>query len=118
MATTDLDFTGKTALITGSATGIGRATALEFARRGAAVVIGDIDIRAEQTVSDITRSGGRATCVQTDVSRVDQVEALVSQTVDTYGSLDIAFNNAGVLPPTLRWRSRATTTGSAPSASM
>ncbi|MFE7422091.1 SDR family NAD(P)-dependent oxidoreductase [Rhodococcus sp. NPDC057529] len=87
-------------LITGAATGIGRAPALSFAARGAAVVIGDVDARAEQKVSEIAEAGGQATFVRADVSRADQVEALVARTADTYVSLDVAFNNTGVLPPT------------------
>lgn len=100
MATRDLDFTGKTVLITGAATGIGRATALAFAARGASVVIGDVDSRAEDTVQAIEAAGGTASFLKTDVSKADQVEALVARAVKMYGSLDIAFNNAGLLPPT------------------
>jgi NAD(P)-dependent dehydrogenase (short-subunit alcohol dehydrogenase family) len=100
MATHDLDFTGKTVLITGAATGIGRATALAFAARGAVVVIGDVDSRGEETAQDIEAEGGTALFLKTDVSKADQVEALVARAVEQYGSLDIAFNNAGLLPLT------------------
>lgn len=97
---THLDFTGKAALITGAATGIGRATATAFAARGAKVMIGDVDSRAEETVSLITEAGGTAVFQRTDVGDPDQVDALVGATVQAFGSLDVAFNNAGLLPPT------------------
>ena len=95
-----LDFTDEVVLITGGATGIGRATALAFARRGATVVIGDIDDRAEETVRLIQQEGGTGLLVRTDVTDDAQVGELVRTAVDTYGRLDVAFNNAGVLPPT------------------
>lgn len=95
-----LDFTDQTVLITGGATGIGRATALAFARQGAKVVIGDVADAAEETVEMIKEAGGEATFVKTDVTDAADVEKLVKTTVDTYGSLDVAFNNAGILPPT------------------
>lgn len=94
------DFTGKTVLITGAATGIGRATARAFASAGARVMIGDVDDRAQDTVTLITDNGGRAAFHRADVSDPDQVNDLVQATVSAYGSLDIAFNNAGLLPPT------------------
>jgi NAD(P)-dependent dehydrogenase (short-subunit alcohol dehydrogenase family) len=100
MAIRDLDFMGKTVLITGAATGIGRATALTFAAHGAAVVIGDVDPRAEETVAAIVADGGTGMFLKTDVSKADQVEALVAHAVERHGSLDVAFNNAGILPPT------------------
>lgn len=88
----------KVALVTGSATGIGRATALEFARQGARVVVADINIDGgKATVRDIQADGGEALFVRTDVSKLSDVEALVRQTVDTFGQLDCAFNNAGIL---------------------
>lgn len=95
-----LDFTDQTVLITGGATGIGRATALAFARQGAKVVIGDVADAAEETVEMIKEAGGEATFVKTDVTDAADVEKLVKTTVDTSGSLDVAFNNAGILPPT------------------
>lgn len=95
-----LDFTDKVVLITGGATGIGRATALAFSRQGAKVVIGDVDERAAETVELVTAAGGTATFVRTDVTKDDQVQNLVATAVSTYGGLDVAFNNAGVLPPT------------------
>jgi NAD(P)-dependent dehydrogenase (short-subunit alcohol dehydrogenase family) len=96
-----LDYTGKVALITGGSTGIGRATALAFARQGAKVAIGDASDEASNTVELIRRAGGEATFVKCDVTDERQVEHLVDTTVRTYGALDAAFNNAGILPPTV-----------------
>lgn len=96
----DLNFENRTVLITGAATGIGRATALAFAAAGASVVIGDVDQRAETTAADIVSAGGRAIFHKTDVTRSDQVKSLVDRAVAEFGSLDVAFNNAGLLPPT------------------
>lgn len=96
----ELGFAGRTVLITGAATGIGRATALAFASAGASVVIGDVDPRAEGTVDEITAAGGRATFQKTDVGDSAQVKALVDRALTEFGSMDVAFNNAGLLPPT------------------
>jgi NAD(P)-dependent dehydrogenase (short-subunit alcohol dehydrogenase family) len=96
-----LDYTGKVVLITGGATGIGRATALAFAGQGASVAIGDVDERAAETVQLINDAGGQAFFKPTDVRKADQVSALVDATVSGFGRLDCAFNNAGVLPPTM-----------------
>ncbi|MGF6919443.1 SDR family NAD(P)-dependent oxidoreductase [Paraburkholderia sp. 40] len=93
-----LDYTDKVVLITGGATGIGQATAKAFAGQGAKVVIGDVNEGATETVAQIKRAGGEALFVRTDVSDPASVEALVKATVDTYGRLDCAFNNAGILP--------------------
>lgn len=95
-----LDFTGKVVLVTGGATGIGRATSLAFARQGAAVVVGDVDDRTAETVTLIEEAGGTGLFVRTDVTVAADVERLVRATVDTYGGLHVAFNNAGILPPT------------------
>jgi NAD(P)-dependent dehydrogenase (short-subunit alcohol dehydrogenase family) len=96
----ELDFEGRTVLITGAATGIGRATALAFAAARAAVLIGDVDSRAEDTVREIIANGGKAVFQKTDVSDSAQVKALVARAVSEFGALDVAFNNAGLLPPT------------------
>ena len=96
-----LDFTGKSVLITGAATGIGRATALAFGRQGASVAIGDVDVRGEDTAAAITRTGGKAFYQRTDVRKAAEVAALVESAVSRFGGLHCAFNNAGILPPTL-----------------
>jgi len=89
--------TDKVALVTGGASGIGRATALTFAREGAKLVIADMhEEGGQQTVHMIRENGGDATFVQADVSRATEVEAMVSATVGTYGRLDCAHNNAGI----------------------
>ena len=88
---------GKVALVTGGASGIGRATALTFAREGAKVVIADMnEDGGQQTVHLITEKGGEAIFVRTDVSKAVEVQALISQAVATYGRLDCAHNNAGI----------------------
>jgi NAD(P)-dependent dehydrogenase (short-subunit alcohol dehydrogenase family) len=92
-------FQGKAVLITGGATGIGRATALAFAAEGAQVMIGDIDARAEETVQMIASSGGRAAFRHTDVRDGAALDALVAACLENFGRMDCAFNNAGVLPP-------------------
>src|SRR5262245_4555732 len=87
---------GKVVVITGGASGIGRATALAFARQGARVVIGDIDAKgAEDTVAMIRDKGGEASCVSADVTKSTDVQRLVKHVVDQYGGLDCAFNNVG-----------------------
>lgn len=91
-------FEGKAVLITGGATGIGRAAALAFAREGAGVMIGDVDDRAGETVALINAAGGRAAWRETDVTESAQINALVSECVERFGGLRVAFNNAGVLP--------------------
>jgi NAD(P)-dependent dehydrogenase (short-subunit alcohol dehydrogenase family) len=92
-------FAGKAVLITGAATGIGRATAQAFAAEGASVMIGDVDARAQETLALIVGAGGRAAFRPTDVRDPAAVEALVAACVSTFGRMDCAFNNAGVLPP-------------------
>ena len=90
------EFDGKVALVTGGGSGIGRATALAFAREGARVVIGNRNVqRGEETVSMIRDAGGTASFRRTDVLVATDVEALVDHAISKYGGLDLAFNNAG-----------------------
>jgi NAD(P)-dependent dehydrogenase (short-subunit alcohol dehydrogenase family) len=92
--------TGRVALVTGAASGIGRASALAFARVGAQVVVADIaPDGGEETVHQIVAQGGAATFVQADVTQAEQVEALVTHALTTYGRLDYAHNNAGIGAP-------------------
>jgi NAD(P)-dependent dehydrogenase (short-subunit alcohol dehydrogenase family) len=89
--------TGKVVVITGGASGIGRATAFAFAQRGTKVIIGDIDLAgAKDTVASITDKGGEADCLQVDVTKSTDVQAMVKRAVAQYGGLDFAFNNAGL----------------------
>ena len=91
------DFEGKVVVVTGGGYGIGRAACLAFARDGAKVVVADVDVKSsEETVSLIKKAGGEAIVIKTDVSQATDVEALVRKTVETYGSLDCAFNNVGI----------------------
>lgn len=87
---------GKAGLVTGAGSGIGRATSIAFANHGATVVVSDYSEESgKETAALINEAGGRAEFFRCDVSEEDQVKALVDFTVDTYGTLDFAFNNAG-----------------------
>ncbi|MFT4053639.1 MAG: SDR family oxidoreductase [Novosphingobium sp.] len=93
----DYGLGGKVALVTGAGGGIGRATALAFARSGARVMVSDIDERGgAETVGMIAAAGGEAAFQRCDVAKAEDVKALVAATVATLGKLDCAFNNAGI----------------------
>jgi NAD(P)-dependent dehydrogenase (short-subunit alcohol dehydrogenase family) len=94
---TSMRLANKVALITGAGSGIGRESALLFAREGAQVVVGDVNvIGGEQTVEQITAAGGQATFVKVDVSKAAEVKAMIEAAEVTYGGLHILFNNAGI----------------------
>lgn len=87
----------RVAVITGGASGIGKQTAIKFASKGDQVVVADFNQQlGEETVAQIIKDGGEAIFVKTDVSKYEEVEALVEKTVTTYGRIDVMFNNAGI----------------------
>ena len=89
---------GKVALITGAGNGIGRETALLFASEGAAVVVADVnDGAGEKTAADIVAAGGRAIYKRSDVSKAADCEAMVAAAEQTFGKLNVLFNNAGIM---------------------
>lgn len=88
---------GKTALISGGARGIGRAAAILFAREGARVAVADLNADgAKETVEIINKAGGQAISIKVEVTSAADVNAMVARTVDAFGRLDCAFNNAGI----------------------
>eukprot|EP00934_Nitzschia_sp_Nitz4_P004947 Nitzschia sp. Nitz4//scaffold378_size14206//4520//5290//NITZ4_008948-RA/size14206-processed-gene-0.13-mRNA-1//1//CDS//3329549690//4937//frame0 len=100
MSQVTYDFSGKVALVTGAASGMGLATAAAFAAAGASVMLADINQDAlDAAVHQITEAGGKASSVICDVSDEAQVEAMVKATVNTFGGLDMAYNNAGIQAP-------------------
>ncbi len=93
----NLDFTGKVALVTGGGNGIGRATAVGFARSGARLVVVDRDPEGgEATAAIIRQQGGEARFVAADVTKSAEVRAYVRAALDAYGAIDCFFNNAGI----------------------
>lgn len=103
---------GKTAIVTGAATGIGAASAKRFAEEGARVVAADVNVEdGRETVAEIEAVGGEAIFVETDVSKEADVASMVEVALDTYGSIELAHNNAGISHqtdfvedmPTERW---------------
>jgi NAD(P)-dependent dehydrogenase (short-subunit alcohol dehydrogenase family) len=93
-----MQLTSKVAIITGGASGIGRAAALLFAREGAAVVIADLNAQAGQaTVSQIEKAGGRGCFESVDVTRAADCRRVVERTLREFGKIDILFNNAGII---------------------
>ena len=90
---------GKIAVVTGAASGIGRATARLFAQEGASVVLADVDARGEAVAEEIRRAGGKALFRRTDVSVEEEVARLVETAEREFGGLDTLFNNAGIEQP-------------------
>ena len=92
----DLGLKGKTAIVTGGASNIGRGISLTLCAEGANVVIADLDEKqAAKTVSDIKAAGCKAIAVKADITKLDEVEAMVKKAIDQYGRVDILVNNAG-----------------------
>src|SRR5688572_14742674 len=91
------DLTGKIALVTGGASGIGEATALLYGAHGARVVVSDIhDEAGAKVVNQIIKNGGEAVFIHADVSQAADCQQLVNQTITAFERLDISFNNAGI----------------------
>src|SRR5512137_992582 len=91
------DLSGKVAIITGGTSGIGRDAALLFANAGAKVVVaGRREAEGQETIDQIRAAGGDGLFVKTDVAHASEVQALVRKTVEKFGRLDVAFNNAGI----------------------
>jgi NAD(P)-dependent dehydrogenase (short-subunit alcohol dehydrogenase family) len=91
---------GKSTIVTGAGSGIGRASAIRFAAEGAAVVVADIRLgRASETADAITEAGGRAVPVEVDVRRADDTERMIGTAVEHFGGLHALFNNAGTIRP-------------------
>jgi NAD(P)-dependent dehydrogenase (short-subunit alcohol dehydrogenase family) len=89
--------TDKVAIITGAASGIGEATAMLFAKEGAGLLLADWqDARGEQVAEAVRKNGGKAAFLKTDVSKPEDVQAMVRAAVQEYGRLDVIFNNAGI----------------------
>lgn len=98
--------TGKTALVTGASRGIGRAIAIELAKQGASVAVNysGSEEKARKVVEEIQENGGQAFAIQSDVSSMDSVTAMIKEVVSTYGTLDILVNNAGITRDNLLMR--------------
>ena len=92
-----MDFKNKITLVTGAASGIGRAAALAFAEKGATVIVSDVNEKGgNETVAQIEAAGGQSVFIKTNVAVFTEVEKMINQIVEKYGRLDIAINNAGI----------------------
>jgi 2,5-dichloro-2,5-cyclohexadiene-1,4-diol dehydrogenase 1 len=92
-----IDLSGKSVVVTGGSSGMGRATAVMASHAGASVTIGDVDLdRGNEVVREIVAHGGRAHFIRTNVSREEDVKALIKGAIGTFGGLDGAFNNAAI----------------------
>ncbi|MEP7142820.1 MAG: glucose 1-dehydrogenase [Ferruginibacter sp.] len=91
-------FSNKTVLVTGSGRGIGRAIAVKFGREGASVIVNDLhdDDNSKESIQQVQATGAKAIFLQADISKVENVQALVTQSINAFGTLDILINNAGV----------------------
>ena len=90
-------FDNKVVIVTGGGSGIGQATAILYAQEGAKVIVSDLNEKGgRETVASIKKAGGDASFIKTDVSKPEDCQALVKSSVDIYGRLDMAFNNAGI----------------------
>ena len=93
-------FGGKVAIVTGAGSGIGRATSNLFAGEGAKVVVADVESSlGRETVEEISRNGGTAVQAVVDVSKADEVRAMIKTCITNFGKLDVLFNNAGIEGP-------------------
>jgi len=93
----------KVVIITGAGSGIGKATAIHFAKFGATVVVSDINLeKAKEVVAEIVTNGGNALPIKANVAKFEEVENLIKQTVSEFGKLDVIVNNAGIGPNLLR----------------
>ena len=103
-----MDVSGKTAIVTGSAVGVGRAVALDLAGRGANVVVNysRSEAEARQTLADVEALGAKALLARADVSQDDQVRDMVNETLGRFGAVDILVNNAGITTSSISmtWR--------------
>ena len=94
-------FLGKVAIVTGAGRGMGKATAMTLAHGGAALVVNDINVEwAEQVKGEIEEAGGRAVAYVADVSKAEEVQAMINATINKYGTVDILINNAGIIRST------------------
>ena len=98
-----MEVTNKIVIITGAGSGIGKATAIHFAKYGATVVVSDINLEsAQKVVDEIATNKGKALAVKANVAKFEDVENLINTTVEKFGSLDVIVNNAGIGPNLLK----------------